>query len=229
MMLRGIIFALALSTALPSNRISLHHSGDVIHLDGTSFKISSRVSPHALPKVTLLRTNGIPALSFSIGKTEPDLFEMSDSDVGGTHAPSVQTFLIKGPTPDLDVLLPVAMVTGGSDCGYEATVIGVTNGRPKQWLGSQAFVNSQGGYYVGDLGNGRGYGFAAWNFRWEDGAHYGPHRYEVTLYRLIPGTGRAVRIVHLESKQKHNTDIKALHELGLNYKNLLRSDSSFGC
>ncbi|HEX7157809.1 MAG TPA: hypothetical protein VF214_02250 [Edaphobacter sp.] len=227
MILRKTIFALVVLIASPSKEIVLHHAGDSVSLGSLNFTITTQLKPNELPVVSLIVPNGETALSFAIGKSEPELFKVPDEE--GAPGPIVQVFMIKGAVRIPDVLVPITMVGGGSDCGYDATVVGMTQGHLKEWLPAHAFVNSQGGFYVGDLGAGRGYGLAAWNFIWEDGAHYGPHRYEVNLYRFQPETGRALRIAHLESRRKHDTDEEALHELGFTYKNLLRSDSSFGC
>jgi hypothetical protein len=43
--------------------------------------------------------------------------------------------------------------------------------------------SNMGGFYVGDLGSGRGQGIALWDAIWDSGAHYSPHRYSITFYR----------------------------------------------
>jgi hypothetical protein len=206
---------------------SLHHVGATVRVGAVDLKIINTEKPGDLPRLSLLDVGGTSLLAFSMGTSNPELFK--EPDEPDEHAPLVQFFVVKGPSADLDVLVPVAMVVGGSDCGYDATVVGITNRLPRDWLSGHAFINSQGGYYVGDLERGRGYGLAAWNFLWDGGAHYGAHRYEVNLFRFLPHEGRAIRIAHLETKKEYSSDQEALKELGLHYNNLLRLDPSFGC
>lgn len=213
--------------AQPSNTTVLHRGDHMTFRDAIAFRITDEEQVNRLPFVRFMSHEGKAALTVPMGTTQRELFIRSD--VEGAPPPIVRSFFVKGPTPELNVVIPVTMIGSGSDCGYDATVVGLTNGRPKAWLTEQPFVNTEGGYYVGDLGPKRGYGFAAWNFIWEDGAHYGPHRYEVWLYKFLPESGSAVLIQHIETDKKFDTPEEALKSLGLNFNNLLRLDKGFDC
>lgn len=96
-------------------------------------------------------------------------------------SPSQMTVLtMKGlPGP---LVLAVAVSPGGSDTMFETSVIGAINRQIKVLTPEPLTNNIRGGVYVGDLGEGRGFGATVWNFLWEgDEVHYDPHRYQIKL------------------------------------------------
>ena len=124
------------------------------------------------------------------------------------------------------VVLAVAVTPGGSDCAFEALIIGVRDGRIEVMHDEPLFTNIQGGVYVGDLGRGRGPGAVVWGFLWETGCHYCAHRYEVRVFtfdskKLWFEAGPVFR-----SKGRYEGQGEgALAELGLRYRDLLKEMS----
>lgn len=167
-------------------------------------------------------TTGRRLLVAQVGTSDPESFIR---EPGPTLInPLVRFMLIRGEAalPD-PLILAVAVRPGGSDHGFELTLIGEMGGALRVLTPRPAsHVSIQGGYFVGDLGRGRGYGYASWSFIWEDGAHYDRHRYEVRLYPFDERRGGFRRTVTMQSKGKYKTGEDALEELGLpRYLNLL--------
>jgi len=178
-------------------------------------------------------TRGRPRLEFSsvqtgrrlldvtAGASDPEAFIREPGGSLMNPFVSFRVLRVRG-LPD-PLVLAVAVRPGGSDHGFEATVVGEAGGGLKVLTPADPpYVNIQGGFFVGDLGRGRGPGLVAWNFIWEDSAHYGDHRYEVRLYPFDPARAAFGLPVTLQSKRKHASGAAALAELGLpRYKNLL--------
>jgi hypothetical protein len=121
------------------------------------------------------------------------------------------------------VIFAAAVTPGASDCGFEALVVGVRDGRIEVLRDEPLFTQIQGGIYVGDLGRGRGPGAAVWHFLWEDGCHYCAHRYEVRLLLFDAKTQTFEEGPVFRSKGKYEDQGEgALAELGLRYKDLLK-------
>lgn len=121
------------------------------------------------------------------------------------------------------LVLAVAVRPGGSDHGFETTLIGEAGGRLKVLTAEPLLTSIQGGVFVGDLGRAYGRGAAVWGFLWDDDeAHYDAHRYEVKLYPYDARRAVFRRAAVLRSKGKHRSGADALEELGLpRYANLL--------
>lgn len=86
------------------------------------------------------------------------------------------------------ILHIIAAYPGGSDVGYRHLLVRADPPFDAQVLAPMnLFHNSMGGFFVGDLGPGRGPGIALWNARWDSGAHYDPHPATMTLYRWRDG------------------------------------------
>ena len=88
------------------------------------------------------------------------------------------------------VLVATAFEPGGSGCGLEDVVIAyggqLSDDNPDAVLPLSPMGfghDNMGGFFAGDLGLGRGPGLALWEAIWDDGNHYDPHRYRVTIYR----------------------------------------------
>jgi hypothetical protein len=121
------------------------------------------------------------------------------------------------------LVLAVAVRPGGSDHGFETTVVGARGAAFRVLTPEPLLTSMQGGVFVGDLGGARGPGAAVWGFIWEDGeVHHASHRYEVKLYPFDARRGVFRRAAVLRSKQKHARGEDALEELGLpRFTNLL--------
>jgi len=93
-----------------------------------------------------------------------------------------KTISVKGlPNP---LVIGIAMNPAVSDSGWEAATIGVVNGQLERLTYETLESSNQGGFFFGDLGHGIGLGAAQWDFVWgEDEGHYGPHKYEVKLFK----------------------------------------------
>lgn len=92
----------------------------------------------------------------------------------------------------LPLLAVTALEPGGSGNNFKHVLLAYEGGiRPLAPMDLQH--SNMGGFYVGELGRGRGPGLVLWDAIWEDGAHYAPHRYRVTTYRWraedIEGSG----------------------------------------
>jgi hypothetical protein len=170
-------------------------------------------------------------LSVELGADDPLLFRITPEEgPGGMEDPILRYAMVNGPKPGSKAVLAVSMYTGGSDCEYKATVVGPQHGQLQSWLDKQVVTtNAEGGMYLGDLGKGRGYGFAVWNFLWESDGHSSPHRYSLDLYRFDPNDGKLKLIAKMETKRTYGRDTEALAEFGLRYPNLLRSFADFRC
>jgi hypothetical protein len=82
---------------------------------------------------------------------------------------------------------PVVMITteshGGSGNGFKHVLVAASDNSLSR-IDQPDFAHSNmGGFYVGDLGGGRGSGAVVWNAEWNAGAHYDPHPYRFTFYR----------------------------------------------
>jgi hypothetical protein len=180
--------------------------------------------PHQLPRLEFsAASDNRRLLTVPVGTSDRKAFvrEPGDSLIN----PLVRFRVLKVEALPDPLVLAVAVRPGGSDHGFEATLIGEVNGRLRVLTPQPApLVNLQGGFFVGDLGGGRGPGFAAWTFIWEDGAHYDEHRYLVRLYSFEPGRASFRGAITLRSQGKHLRGEDALAELGLpRYENLLDS------
>jgi hypothetical protein len=123
------------------------------------------------------------------------------------------------------LVLAVAVRPGGSDHGFETTLVGARGASFRVLTPEPLLTPIQGGVFVGDLGGGRGPGVAVWSFVWgESEAHYAEHRYEVKLYPFDARRGVFRRATLRRSKRKHRSGEDALEELGLpRYTNLLEN------
>ncbi len=123
------------------------------------------------------------------------------------------------------LVLAVAVRPGGSDHGFETTIIAERGAAFRVLTPEPLLTPIQGGVFVGDLGGGRGPGVAVWSFIWgDDEAHYAGHRYEVKLYPFDARRGVFRRATVQRSKQKHRSGEDALEELKLpRYTNLLEN------
>ncbi len=70
---------------------------------------------------------------------------------------------------------------------------------------------NMGGFYLGDLGQGRGEGAVVWDAIWsaEDQTHYSPHRYSFTFYRWNGGGFEKLEEVRTSTKFDPDPDAAA--------------------
>lgn len=196
-------------------------------LGSVSIKTSRRAND--FPTMIFTDARGGVLLTTAVGAGNRIFRINPEENRDGRENPILRFSVVDGPATKSKVVFAAAMYGGGSDCEYQGTVIGATNGHLRPLLLDQAFTNAEGGMYLGDLGENRGYGFAVWNFIWGSEAHVDPHHYNVKLFRFDPVAGQMVKIADLKTTRSYKTDTEALSEFGLHYPNLLRSIPDFGC
>lgn len=146
---------------------------------------------------------------------DPDKFLLPAAEDAPEFWPSLRFRVIHSAGFKSPIVMSVGLFTGGSDNAYFLTVFAEVLGRIVRLNQKPLFANVQGGYYIGYLNKRLGYGLAAWDFVWEDGAHYSAHKYSANIYR-IEGA-RLKRILHTTSKKMYDSDKGAdsLLELGI--------------
>lgn len=207
-------------------------TGSPTHLEFEQLgPVSIKISRHAngFPTIIFTDARGKVLLTTAIGAGNRIFRINPEENRDGKENPVMRFSVADGPVAKSKVVFAAAMYGGGSDCEYQGTIIGAINGHLRPLLPKQAFANAEGGMYLGDLGENRGYGFAEWNFIWGSESHVDPHRFNVKLYRFDPVAGTMVKIADLTTTRSYNTDTEALAEFGMHYPNLLRSIPDFGC
>ncbi len=197
-------------------------------------EVTSSFPAGGFPTANFRDDSGHILYSVSLGHAESDIFRInplpSDAPTEWSKlGPSKLVYFVLNHTAHPSSVLAIAQYTGGSDCEYVPALIGPVNGRLKSLLQQEPVVNSQGGFFVGDLGANRGFGLAAWTFIWEDGAHYGKHRYRVRLYRIDPAVGTSSLAFDSNTRRKYAQGTDALKEFGFGYENMLSNSSLLGC
>lgn len=120
------------------------------------------------------------------------------------------------------LIIGIAMDPGVSDSAWEAVVIGVINGHPEQLTYESLQTSNEGGFFVGDLGQGVGLGAAQWDFVWgEDEGHPPPHQFEVKLYRWNGWRFEWYKV--FRTKKKYQSGREALRAYGLHYVDIRKS------
>ncbi|WP_348267461.1 hypothetical protein [Edaphobacter sp. DSM 109919] len=196
--------------------------------------VTSSFPVGGFPTANFRNSSGRVLYSVPMGSTDPEIFRIEqrspdDPPEWSNLGPSKIVYFVLGSKAQQRSVLAIAQYTGGSDCEYVPALVGSAGGRLKSWLQQEPVVNSQGGFYVGDLGGHRGFGLAAWTDLWEDGAHYGSHRYNIRLYRIDPGTGTSSLIFKADTKRKYGKGLDALKEFGFQYENFLTKSPALGC
>jgi hypothetical protein len=95
---------------------------------------------------------------------------------------AVETHFKAAKLGERSVLVVTTMYPGGSGVGYEQVILGYDAFSVYALAPERLRYSNMDGFYLGDLGGGRGDGLILWTAIW-DGAHYDPHRYTVTTYR----------------------------------------------
>ncbi len=124
---------------------------------------------------------------------------------------AVETHFRSAKLGDQSVLVATVMYPGGSGVGYEQVILGYDTFSVYALAPERLRYSNMDGFYLGDLGGGRGDGLILWMAIW-DGAHYDPHRYTVTTYRWRDGhfSGPEVRTTHKRYDPDPDTVAKAL-------------------
>lgn len=177
--------------------------------------------PRSLPRLEFASAaTGRALLSLPVGTSDARAYRIEAYET--PMNPLVRFVVLDPPGMLGPLVVVVAVKPGGTDHGFETSVVGEVGGRLKVLTPAPLGNSIQGGVFVGDLGGGRGHGLAAWNFIWEEEAHYGAHRYEVRLLAFDARRGAFRRGGPLRTKAKHASASDALAELGLpRYANLL--------
>ena len=114
------------------------------------------------------------------------------------------------------LIIGIAMDPGVSDSAWEAVVIGVINGHLEQLTYEYLQTSNEGGFFVGNLGEGVGPGAAQWDFVWgEDEGHPPPHQFEVRLYRWNGWRFEWYKV--FRTKKKYHSGRDALRAYDLHY------------
>lgn len=128
------------------------------------------------------------------------------------------------------LVVGVGVSPGGSDSSYKLVAVAVVNGNLKELTRTDTFNTSEeGGFYIGDLGDGLGPGLAVWDFVWDFDyeSHVSPHQYEIKLYRWNRETSRFEWASVLRSPGKFDSGEKAIRSVGLRFKDLRDSIPEF--
>ena len=164
-----------------------------------------------------------PLASFPVTWPGDEVYFMPSA--GGVGRPFLRLDVLRPDELASPLVIAAAVSPGGSGGGFCVVVVGEVGGRLKLLTPEPLTTSNIGGVFVGDLGRGRGFGAAAWDFIWDfdDGeSHYAPHRYEVQQYAFDRRRGRFRRGPKLRSRGKYACHGEgALEELGLAYTNLL--------
>jgi hypothetical protein len=136
----------------------------------------------------------------SVGNVDPVFFPKLSA---GDDYPKLRFRVLnvaKLPDP---LVLAVGMMPGGSDCGYQPVVIASVGGHITSLLRKQITFTTQDAIAFGDLGNGRGYGFAVINYlSRDDEAHYQQHYFTVEFFKWSERRGAFERVEKYTTKKK---------------------------
>jgi hypothetical protein len=176
--------------------------------------------------VDAVRSSRIVFRSAKTGKTINPLTRSgrvaSRSEFAGRMGQAL-AFKVESDGVTSDPLVLVSTVFRGADhCAFSVRLVGESEGRLRLLTDRPFETDDMGGLYVGDLGGGRGRGVAVWDFVWgKDEAHFDAHRYEVKIFKYLPGARRFVKEAVLRSKQRYASWEDAARELQLPYANAL--------
>ncbi len=229
--MRAVLLSLAIASMAGNSSLADNRNGHANFPGiGEVFIQTSRPN-NELPRLIFRNAQGRLLPKGSIGFSNPSIFRMNPLENSeGRKNPVLHYSVIRdlGLKP---IVFAISMYGGGSDCEYEAAAFGEHNRRLQPLFIKQPLVNAEGGMFFGDLGLGRGVGFASWNFIWVLGSegHADPHRYRLDLYRLNAHTGKFVKIAEKVTRAAYASDEEVLAELGVAYPNLLRSFPDLGC
>lgn len=120
------------------------------------------------------------------------------------------------------LVVGVGFSPGGSDATWEAKAVGVVGGELRELTDGPLRTSNQGGFYFGDLGGGRGFGAAAWDYVWDfdSEGHYGPHRYDVNFYVWDARYARFEWARGFRTARRFERPSAAMRGTGLGYRDL---------
>ncbi len=111
-----------------------------------------------------------------------------------------------GSAPIVDVIVESH---GGSGDGFNHYLLrSVKDGLHEVQAPDFSHTN-MGGFYIGDLGKGRGLGAVVWDAMWDDGSHYDPHRYKFTFYRWTGSTFGKPEVIETPGKIEPEANVAA--------------------
>lgn len=161
----------------------------------------------------------------NVGTSESNLFILKETST--KNNPYVRFKVLRANGLLTPLIFAVATYHGGSDSAFVGTIIGEVNGKIKELATEQMFVNNQGGIFVGNLGNGKGFGAVSWNFIWGNDfleGHYSYHHYEAEIYSFDNKTNLFKKTKTMRTKRKYGgRGEEALIELKLPVKDLLQT------
>jgi len=144
----------------------------------------------------------------------------SDNGVNDESKTRFKTISVKHPAGPL--IFTIGMNPGGSDSAWEASIVGVVGGKLEELTYEHLKTSDEGGFFVGDLGHGVGFGVAQWDFVWgEDEAHVSPHQYEITLYKWNGRRFEWFRV--FRTRARYTSGQAALRANGLNYTDIRKT------
>jgi hypothetical protein len=173
------------------------------------------------------RGGGFMRLIFTDAATGKNLFDMPCGS-RDAHDPELRFRVMRVDGVAGPLVVALTRDIGGSDSTWEAVAVGVVNGGFEVLTYESMTTTNQGGFYFGDLGGGRGPGAAVWGSVWGEGeGHYGPHRYEVTLYAWNPKTSRFEWSEVRRTAGAVSSGKSALRSLGFSFGDIRRSFPDF--
>ena len=170
-------------------------------------------------RVTAYETEEHTRLLFEDADSGKELlsYEMADGSLNPRLRFKAMHF--KG-LPD-PVIVAVSLSPGGSDSTYEMEAFGPVEGRLQELTRTDALTtDEEGGFYIGDLGQGVGLGAAVWEDLDERGAHHDPHRYKITFYKWNDENVQFELNKTITTRREFASDKAALRSAGLHFKDV---------
>ena len=190
-----------------------------------------RVSQEALlkiPKIGKVRVQAYeplgdgPEFVFTNASSGKEILSLYFSDYGVNEQSRTRFKIISVNQFPGPLIISIGMNPGGSDCAWEASIAGVVDGRLEDLTYEHLQTSNEGGFFIGDLGHGVGFGAAQWDFVWgEYEAHVSPHKYEITLYKWNGWRFEWYRV--FRTRSNYSSGRAALRANGLNYTDIRKS------
>jgi hypothetical protein len=147
-------------------------------------------------------------------------FDIGDGNREFTYLNSFLRFRqIAPPGLPRPVVLAASVSPGCSDVTYEIKLVAERAGSITTINPAPINLSRQDGIYLGYINAKYGHGMIIWQNKWENEAHYAPHRYDITIYGWNKRTSRFVLFDRLITKTKFNDGESALRRYGLPTRN----------